>query len=112
MSNRAKIQPTKFVSVNDDFDGTTYGVRVYDDYSQTYDNTWDSIPDNDMDILRKVMKSGDEVIESILESLCENEKGIYIGSNWYDYDEIKDVLNEDDEPVCICGRCEDCGGEK
>jgi len=92
MSNRAVIQPTKFVSVNDGVDGTTYGVRVWDDNYQTYDNTWDEIPEDDMDILRKVNESGDVAICEILNDIENNHKGVYIGSNWYTWKQIKGTI--------------------
>jgi hypothetical protein len=92
MSNRANIEPTEFKNVRTG--EKTYGVRVYDDYDQMYDNTWDSIPDNDMDVLREVLKSDARDLQGILEFIMENEKGICIGGNWYDWDEIKDLFEE------------------
>lgn len=90
MSNRATIEPTVFV--NERTGIKSHGVRVYDDYDQTYDNTWDSIPDDDMDVLKKVMESDDEKISGIIDHITESQKGIYIGENWYDWDEIKEIL--------------------
>jgi hypothetical protein len=91
MSNRASIQPTKFENVRSGH--VTLGVRVHDDYGQSYDNTWDSIPDDDLDVLQKVLDSEDEVIKSILTP----DKGIYIGDIWYDWEQIKHLWEETDE---------------
>jgi hypothetical protein len=72
------------------------GVRVYDDYGQTYDNRWDHIPFDDMDVFRKCldeMKS-DEVFCAMMEHISSEGKGIYIGDQWYNFPDIKDVLSE------------------
>jgi len=91
MSDRVHIEPTKFVNARDG--EKTYGVRVYDDYAQTYDNTWDNIPKDDMEILKKVSEeSRDNVVCDLLESVVENKSGIYIGQNWYEWKEIKKIL--------------------
>ena len=50
MSNRLVIEPTEFKNISDGV--ISYGVRVYDDYGQSYDNTWDKIPKDDMEILK------------------------------------------------------------
>jgi len=87
MSNRATIEPTEFVNIRNG--ERSLGVRVYDNFDQTYDNTWDEIPKDDLDILRKLMESTDEKINVILDSVRINEKGISIGGTWYGWDEIK-----------------------
>lgn len=87
MSNRATIEPTEFVNIRSG--EKSLGVRVYDDFDQAYDNSWDEIPKDDLDILRKVQESSDEKINAILDSVQINEKGITIGGNWHDWDEIK-----------------------
>lgn len=93
MSNRASIEPTEFVDIKGG--EKTLGVRVYDDYDQAYDNTWEDMPDDDLDILRRVRESHDEKICSILSLIEEYEKGIYIGRRWYDWDEIKACFREE-----------------
>lgn len=92
--NRARIEPTKFENVSTG--KTSLGIRVYDSYGQSYDNTWDSIPDDDMDILAKAMKSEDRVIVAILDSLRENFKGIYIGYTWYTWEQIGHLWGDRD----------------
>lgn len=92
MSNRVTIEPTEFTNIRSG--EKTYGVRVYDDYDQSYDNTWDIIPVHDMDILRKVIRIHDNKIDSMLDFVEDNHNGIYIGGSWYEWDDIKDVLKE------------------
>ena len=90
MSNRVCIQPTVFKNYPDGEE--SYGVRVFDDYEQAYDNYWDKIPDDDMEVLKLVVKSDDEKISAMLDFVKEGEYGIYIGNNWYDWDDIKNYL--------------------
>jgi hypothetical protein len=85
-----QIEPTEFINTRTG--DRTYGVRVYDDYFATYDNTWDSIPDDDMEILKTVLKMDGTEIQDMFNNVQENEKGIGIGDNWYDWDEIKDII--------------------
>jgi hypothetical protein len=92
MANRGTIQPTKFENVRTGH--IDFGVRVYDDEGQTYDNTWDSIPDDDLEVLELVLKSKDDTIVGILGFIQEYEKGIYIGEVWYTWDQIKHLFKE------------------
>lgn len=92
MSNVATIQPTVFHNYNTE--DKTHGVRVYDSYSQTYDNTWESIPDDDMEILRLVKDNDNEIISGIIDFIVEDELGIMIGKEYYEWDIIKDILKE------------------
>ena len=97
MSNRVVIQPTKFVNIleggSESANGYTYGVRVYDDYGNSYCNTWDSIPETDLEVLKKVcVEMDDDQTSAMITHVIEEEKGLYIGDNWYDWDEIKEVI--------------------
>jgi hypothetical protein len=92
MSNRVVIQPTVFV--NKPQNDETYGVRVYDDYDQSYVNTWESIPEDDVEVLRKLVEENlDETIGAMLDFVIGNETGIYIGENWYIWDDIKQIMS-------------------
>jgi len=96
MSNRVTIQPTEFKNIGGN--ESTFGVRVYDDYGQSYDNTWGllilkDMPKNDMEILKRVLDSDDEVVKAMMDFVEENKNGIYIGDMWYDWDEIKDCFS-------------------
>jgi len=91
MSNRLVIEPTEFKNTRSG--EVTLGVRIYDDYDQRYLNTWDEIPDDDMELLERIVKGdwGNE-IEAMLDHVQENKKGIYIGSNWYDWEDIEEIF--------------------
>jgi hypothetical protein len=88
MSNRISIDPTEFVNIRSG--SKTFGVRVYDDYGCAYDNTWESIPDDDMDIIEKVLECENEVIRDMMNFVKEEEKGIDIDGTYYEWDEIKE----------------------
>ena len=90
MSNLATIQPTIFQ--NHGTEDKTFGVRVYDNYGQTYDNTWELIPDDDMEIFALCMQSDDAVIVGIIEFLQEQGQGIMIGQEFYEWDQIKHLF--------------------
>ena len=91
MSNRLYIEPTVFT--NERTGIVTRGVRVYDDYFSSYDNTWNEIPDDDMEVLAKVIEDypGGEIGDG-LDFVQSNEKGIGIGDAWYSWDEIKHLF--------------------
>jgi len=85
--NRVTIQPTIFE--NHPQGDKTYGYRIYDDYGQTYYNSWESMLTDDMEILQNVMDYGDDIAQDILSFLFENGKGLYIGDTWYNFEEIQ-----------------------
>lgn len=86
MSNQATIVPCKFEDVRTG--QVFYGARVYDGYGQSYINHWDSIPDDDLEVLQMVMEAEDQIIASILFEAVMG-KGVYIGNVWYEWDKIK-----------------------
>jgi hypothetical protein len=90
MSNPVNIVPTEFLNVRSG--NKTFGVRVYDDHDQAYDNTWESTPDDDLDVLEKVLECDNEAIRGIMDFVKENEKGVDIDGTYYDWDEIKDCF--------------------
>ena len=92
MSNHIAIKPCKFTDVRTGDE--TLGVRVYDNYSQAYDNTWESIPDDDLEVLQKVMESDDERIAAIIDWVNENRPTIDIGSQYYSEDDYKHLFRE------------------
>jgi hypothetical protein len=96
MSNRAMIVPTKFEDVRT---GTvTYGVRVQDDYATTYNNTWEDIPDDDLEVLARLIKTTDEVGDDILASILEQEQGCYVDNVWHEWNEIKHLWADWKQP--------------
>ena len=95
MANRVNIEPTKFEDVR--FGSVTFGVRVYDDYAQAYDNTWENVPADDMEVLKRVLNLDDVVISEMMSFTKEMENGLYISDNWYDWEEIKAVFEQANE---------------
>ena len=90
MSNRIVIEPTKFIGTKSGYE--SIGIRVYDSMTQAYDNSWDEIPDDDMEILKKAMDSQNSSIESMFELPLFN--GVEIGGNWYSWDDIKHLFTK------------------
>lgn len=88
--NRITLQPTEFI--NHPQKSITYGYRMYDDYSQTYYNSWKSIPDNDLEILRLALKNGDNISQNMFGFILEHGCGIFIGNEWYNWNKIKHLF--------------------
>ncbi len=89
MSNRISLIATKFTNIKTGHE--TLGYRLYDDYEQIYDNTFESVPDDDIEFLQMVYDRCDEY-SAILNYLWETKKGININEEYYDWDEIKGVF--------------------
>lgn len=90
--NRVTLQPIVFE--NHPQGDKTYGYCIYDDHGQTYCNTWESIPDDDLEILGKVINDGDEIAQSILSYVLDCARGLYIGDMWYNWDQIEHLLED------------------
>jgi hypothetical protein len=92
MSNRLCIVSTEFRNARTE--GTTYGVRIYDNYDNVYDNLWEGILYDDLEILATVLKDtkGNERVEAMFDFIQENENGIDIDGEWYDWDQIKHLF--------------------
>lgn len=92
MSNQVTIEPTRFV---DERTGReTLGFRVYDDYEQTYCNNMSSIPGDDLEFFRMALENIDNALDLMLDYMCMNEKGITIGNEFYDFEEVKSIIDE------------------
>lgn len=89
MSNKANIVTCEFHSGNGVI---TKGYRIYDEYGKTYNNTWESIPTDDLQVLAEVLKDDDDVTRSVLDFVEENENGISINDTYYDWAEIKHLF--------------------
>lgn len=92
MSNRLSINPCKFVDYDVDGVevGTSYGYRIFDDYDRDYNNlSCDSI-ENVLDILKpgNVLKVLKENHPDFHDYIVEDEKGITIGEEWFDFDKL------------------------
>ena len=92
MGNQVTIEPTRFV---DERTGTeTFGFRAYDDYAQTYCNTMSSIPSDDLEFFRMALENTDNTLDEMLDFICANEKGVTIGNEFYDFDQVKSIIDE------------------
>lgn len=91
MSNYIQIIPTNFVNTRTG--ETEKGVRISDNYDQTYVDL-EGIPDDDLDLLRTVQECAGPVGQAILDHVFENPGPIFIGNVEYSWDEIKDCLLE------------------
>ncbi len=96
MANLVRVEPTEFRNLRSET--STLGVRVYDDYDQAYDNTWEKIPEDDLDILRVLRESDDKAIVAMLDHIEEHKTGVEIGGTFYDWDEIKHIFEEESTP--------------
>jgi hypothetical protein len=93
MSNRINIEPTKFINARTGHE--TFGVRIYDDYNQSYDNCWESVPDDDGEVFQLVLvNSADESISDMLDFIKTMQQGVYIGGRWYDWAWVKHQMEE------------------
>jgi hypothetical protein len=92
MANRVYIEPTEFKNVCTG--KVSYGVRVYDDEGHSYDDTWEAIPEDDLDVIRKVVDSHDPVISDMVNFVEENQTGFYVSTRWYGRNKIEDILEE------------------
>jgi hypothetical protein len=94
MSNRVNLVSTKFVNTKQG--NATYGFRMYDDEEQEYDNTWSMIPEDDLDVFKKVLEESDNLgVMAMLDFLDSNKEGIYIDSNWYEWEQIEHFFKMD-----------------
>jgi hypothetical protein len=77
-------------------DESVYGYRIHDDYGSSYEILGDeasAVPSNELDLLRLVAKTAsNDYIRELLYYVVENEKGMYIGSVYYEYHQIADAL--------------------
>lgn len=101
MSNQIVIQPTKFENVRNS--DTSYGCRIYDNYSNCYMNNWDSIPDDDMDVFDIVCEhiknyqgddANNDILVGFIDYINENKCTVYIGDVAYSYEKLKPILEK------------------
>lgn len=98
MSNRVVIQPTKFENINPSSDKEgdrrefTIGVRVYDSYNKAYENTWETIPEDPLEILKLVCQSDDDAISDMISWVETQQEGIEIAGEWFEWEQIKEVI--------------------
>ena len=94
--NRVTIEPTTFVNRSGE---KSFGFRIFDDFAQAYDNTWDSLPEDDMEVLRKVLHSSDDAIIDLVNWVEIEKSGISIGEKYYSREKISKVFQKFAEEV-------------
>lgn len=88
MSNPVTLVATTF---NAHVCGTvTHGFRIYDNEGQSYDNNSESPISDDLELLDYALTVDSPDVQAIFDFLKENESGITINNQYYDWDEIKD----------------------
>jgi len=92
--NRITLQPTIFINHPDG--SRAYGYRLYDDYGQTYYNSWESIPNDDLEILSLALEDCDFVAAAMFGHMIEHGCGLSIGDTRYDWDDIKHLFHDHD----------------
>jgi hypothetical protein len=90
MSNIVTIQPTKFENVPSG--DPSCGVRIFDDYSQTYQNNWEYVPNDDLEIIQLTIQNANDDTKDFLLFIKENQHGLYVGNQWYDYHQFQHLL--------------------
>jgi hypothetical protein len=70
----------------------TYGFRIYDENNKVYDNNSKSPIVDDIDLLEYALTVDDYEIKAMLSHIKENEKGMTINSQYYDWEEIKEYF--------------------
>ena len=96
MSNRVVIIPTEFKDVRTN--ETYYGARIADSYAKSYDNTWGFIPDDDMEVIKRMMEDEDETIVNIFYYVKEHGIGIYVSEKYYSWEQIKHLFKDYNPP--------------
>ena len=70
-------------------------IEVWDDYGES--SVWpDTIPEDDLDLLRLVRDKGDETVAAVLDYAEANDKGITIRGNYRNDEAVKAILQWDD----------------
>ena len=95
MSNRASICQETVKQYKNGQESKV--ISVFDDYGQGSISV-ESFSDDNMEVLamvmREVQEGGLDNVETILDSVVSNEKGLYIEGTWYDWKEIKPVFDK------------------
>lgn len=89
MSNQVILNSMEFKGINNH---VSYGYTISDNEDQDFDSYAEHFIEDDMDLLRYAVANCGSSAQEILDSVVENEKGILINDNWYDWDQIKEVM--------------------
>ena len=88
MSNRICLYATEFK----DYSGSSFGYRVADDYDKEYNNMSERMISDDMELLRYAVATSE--FAEFHDFLSDNQSGLSINDVWYDWEEVKDILQK------------------
>lgn len=101
MSNLVCLMPIEFHNRRTGV--ISHGYTAYDDHGSGYCNLWDTIPDDDMDFLEKVVKTcidgNDQSTLAMLTHVWEHELELQIGEIVYPHNQIEDIVNKLFDPT-------------
>ena len=99
MSNQATIQQE--TTIIHRTQKMTKTVSVFDDYAEgsiCLDEYCDTFYEDDLELLLFVLEAirtgASEAIDSILNSVFGNEKGMFIEDTWYNWEQLKPVFEK------------------
>ncbi len=91
MSNRAYLSEYRKTYTHDPKQ-VYMGVEISDDFASTTIEL-DTIPDDDLELLRKVTEDFyDEASSGIIDHIHENSKGMFIRGTYYEWEQLKPIL--------------------
>ena len=76
----------------------SYGYRLFDEYVIDFEDKWETIPEEDLEFLREVIKTiknynNAEVMNAFF-FLLENKNPISIGNTEYGYEQVVEIIEE------------------
>lgn len=90
MSNQVILNSMEFKDINGH---VSYGYTISDNEDQDFNNSAKYMIEDDIKLLEYVVSDCGDSAQNILDFVKENEKGMLINDNWYDWNEIKETLN-------------------
>lgn len=93
--NKIAIYPTKFTDLPSN--NESFGFRICDAENFVYCNMLDTreeLPDDPLGFLRVVIENAGEKVLGMLEDCINEEDGLFINDEWFDYSQIADILKE------------------
>ena len=88
MSNRICLYATEFK----DLQGSSFGYRVADDYDKEYHNFAPKMITDDLALLQYAVETTE--FSTFHDFLADNESGLSINDEWYDWEQVKHILQK------------------
>lgn len=92
MSNPVNLNATRFENYMQDEDRVSFGWYMYDDENKTYANFGSYGFSDDLELLKSLESELNDVSKALLLCVYDMKTGMNINGNWYDYEEIEEVL--------------------